>query len=114
MSTTVRKTLDQIEAHGAGKTDWKRVDAFSEEEIERMAAEDDAETSASTTNEVRVSADGRSVILRGYFTADELRRFAQQIEDVAYQLESKNRVFVDTGRSHKQTTTSKARSKKSA
>jgi hypothetical protein len=37
---TVRRSLAQIRREGAGRVDRKRLNAFSDAEIERMAAED--------------------------------------------------------------------------
>ena len=52
--STVRKSLEQIRREGGGQVDRARLDAFTEADIERMAAEDDTLLSEDELEEVQV------------------------------------------------------------
>ena len=52
--STVRKSLEQIRREGGGQVDRARLDAFTEADIERMAAEDDSFLSDEELEQVQV------------------------------------------------------------
>lgn len=52
--STVRKSLEQIRREGGGQVDRARLDALTEADIERMAAEDDSFLSDEELEQVQV------------------------------------------------------------
>lgn len=55
--TTVRRSLDEIRRRGGGKVDWERVDATTEEDIQKMI-----ESDPDTAPDMAVNRDWRKVI----------------------------------------------------
>jgi len=55
--TIVRRSLGEIRKRGGGKVDWKRVDATTEEDIQRMI-----ESDPDTAPDIALSRDWRKVI----------------------------------------------------
>ena len=98
---TVRYTAKQIEAkraRGASRTDWVRVDAMAQDEVERLADEEDGKLKAGWEHSVVLGLPAPKAAIHIRLDADVVDWFKAQGKGYQTRINAVLRAFVGTRR----------------